>query len=204
MLVHSMLSRSTVNGPGIRAVVWLQGCDLRCSGCFNLSSHPFDPARDQPVEEVGCWILACPGVEGVTFSGGEPFQQAPELLALCEYLKARRASLSLGVFTGYTVAELASGRWHWRWAGGRAWHKGDARLFDRIQAHMDFGVFGRFRKTMICHDKPLCSSRNQELVLLSNRYSLSDFETPATEVTIDESGLTQITGFPILGSPVLG
>jgi pyruvate-formate lyase-activating enzyme len=48
MLIHSMLPRSTVNGPGARAVVWLQGCDLRCPGCFNPATHAFDRDRDKP------------------------------------------------------------------------------------------------------------------------------------------------------------
>ena len=76
MLVHSMLRRSAVNGPGERAVIWLQGCDLGCRGCWNPYSHAFDRGRDRPVEEVGEWILSCAGIEGVTVSGGEPFQQA--------------------------------------------------------------------------------------------------------------------------------
>ena len=46
MLIHSMLPRSAVNGPGERAVVWFQGCDLHCRGCFNPASHPFDRDRD--------------------------------------------------------------------------------------------------------------------------------------------------------------
>jgi hypothetical protein len=108
MLVHSMLPLSAINGPGERAVVWLQGCDLRCAGCWNPSSHIFDTGHDRrrPVEEVGAWILACPGIEGVTFSGGEPFQQAPELRQLCEYIRKRKPALSIGVFTGYTLGEV--------------------------------------------------------------------------------------------------
>jgi len=47
MLVHSMLPRSTANGPGERAVVWFQGCDLRCSGCWNPRTHGFDMSRDK-------------------------------------------------------------------------------------------------------------------------------------------------------------
>ena len=66
MLVHSMLPRSAVNGPGERVVVWFQGCDLRCPGCWNPSSHPFDRTRDMPVEQLGEWVLSCRGVEGVT------------------------------------------------------------------------------------------------------------------------------------------
>ena len=98
MLVHSMLARSTVNGPGLRAVVWFQGCDLLCRGCWNPATHPFTRELDRPNSEVGDWILACPGIDGVTFSGGEPFQQASALLELCEYVKLRRLSLSIGVF----------------------------------------------------------------------------------------------------------
>src|SRR5271156_4104670 len=76
MLIHSKLPRSAVNGPGERAVLWLQGCDLRCRGCWTPPSHAFDRTRDKPVDQLGEWILSCSGVEGVTFSGGEPFQQA--------------------------------------------------------------------------------------------------------------------------------
>src|SRR5215469_3375645 len=101
MLVHAMLPCSAVNGPGERAVVWFQGCDLRCRGCFNPATHHFNGERDKPAEEVGEWILGCLGIEGVTFSGGEPFQQASDLHRLCEYIRLRRPDLSIGVFSGY-------------------------------------------------------------------------------------------------------
>ena len=169
MLVHSMLPRSTVNGPGERVVVWLQGCALRCPGCWNPSTHGFDRSRDKPVDQVGEWILSCRGVEGVNLSGGEPFQQAAELRLLCEYIKLRRPGLSIGVFSGYTRHELAQGQWHWKPRDTDAWVKGDAALFDQVKRFLDFGVFGRFRQTMACSDKPLCGSRNQEVVFLTDR-----------------------------------
>lgn len=199
MLVHSMLARSTVNGPGERAVVWLQGCDLRCAGCWNPSSHIFDMSRDRPVEEVAAWILAFPGIEGVTFSGGEPFQQAPELQLLCEYIRARKPALSIGVFTGYALRELVQGRWHWRNSDG-GWTNGDARLFTQIRPFLDFAVCGRFRRAMACTDKPLCGSRNQDVVFFSDRYSQEDLQPQGYEVTISENCATAIiTGFPPAG-----
>src|SRR5258708_6434891 len=201
MLVHSMLRRSAVNGPGERAVIWFQGCDLGCRGCWNPSSHAFDPTRDRPppgwpVEEVGEWILACPGIEGVTFSGGEPFQQAPELRQLCEHIRARKPALSIGVFTGYTLRELVQGHWHWRNRdGGGA--DGDAPVVTEIRQFLDFAVFGRFRQPVSFSDKPLCGSPNQEVVFFSDRYSQQDLQPQGYEVTISENGATAIiTGFP--------
>jgi anaerobic ribonucleoside-triphosphate reductase activating protein len=197
MLIHSMLPRSAVNGPGERAVVWFQGCDLRCRGCFNPTSHPFGRDRDKRVEEVAEWVLACQGIEGLTFSGGEPFQQAGDLRHLCEYIKLRQPDFSIGVFSGHTLRELVRGRWHWKAPGNDAWIKGDPALFIAIKQLLDFGVFGRFRQNMVCNDKPLCGSRNQEVVLFSDRYSPCDLVAQGFEVTISgDGGSTIITGFP--------
>ena len=197
MLVHSVLSRSAVNGPGERAVVWLQGCDLRCRGCFNPASHPFDGDRDKLVEEIGEWILACDGIEGVTFSGGEPFQQADDLRRLCEYIKLGRPDLSIGAFSGYMLEELVGGRWHWKASGADRWIAGDPDLFEAIRRFLDFGVFGRFRQSMACSDKALCGSRNQEVVFFTNRYSPGDLMPQGFEVTISVDGKgAVITGFP--------
>ena len=197
MLIHSMLPRSAVNGPGERAVVWFQGCDLRCRGCFNPASHPFDRNRDKLVEDVAERVLACQGIEGLTLSGGEPFQQARDLLRLCEYIKLRRPDFSIGVFSGHTLQELVGGRWHWKAPGEDAWIKGQPALFMAIKQFLDFGVFGRFRQTMACNDKPLCGSRNQEVVFFTNRYSLHDLEPQGYEVTIcADGGHAIFTGFP--------
>src|SRR5258708_38750 len=179
-----MAPRSDGNGAGAGGVVWFQGCDLRCPGCWNPTSHVFDSSRERLVEEVGDWILSCPSIEGVTFSGGEPFQQAAELRLLCEYLKLRWSGLSIGMFSGYTVHDLAQGQWHWKLRDADAWVKGDAMLFDQIKRFLDFGVFGRFRQTMACSDKPLCGSRNQEVVFLTNRYSERHLEPQGYEVSI--------------------
>jgi anaerobic ribonucleoside-triphosphate reductase activating protein len=194
-----MLPRSAVNGPGERAVVWLQGCDLRCPGCSNPATHPFDRDRDKAVEEVGERILAWERIEGVTFSGGEPFQQAGDLRRLCEYIKFRRPDFSIGVFTGYTLQELLCGRWNWKAFDKDRWINGDRILFETIRQFLDFGVFGRFRRSMACTDKPLCGSRNQEVVFFTNRYSLRDLEPQGYEVTISADGGHAIfTGFPPL------
>jgi hypothetical protein len=72
-----------------------------------------------------------------------------------------------------------------------------------MQGHLDFAVLGRYNARRRSHD-PLVTSTNQVLHLYTTRYSMADFEAQAAEVHIDDTGLAQITGFPVLGSPVLG
>jgi len=149
------------------------------------------------VEEVGAWILSLRGIEGVTLSGGEPFQQAADLSELCAYLKSRRPALSIGMFSGYTLAELETGRWRFTRGSTGDWLRGSVELFAGIKQHLDFGVFGRFNRHLSCSDKPLCGSRNQNLVFFTDRYSERDIEQQSCEINIASDGaLVTITGFP--------
>jgi len=84
MLLHAFVPVSRANGPGLRAVVYFQGCSLQCPGCWNPSSHKFRgievtvPEVAQRFEEARQFG----SLEGATFSGGEPMQQAEALLEL--------------------------------------------------------------------------------------------------------------------------
>ncbi len=98
------LARSEVNGPGIRAVVWVQGCSHRCEGCFNPQSWSFSPVQLVPVRELAGQILALDDIDGVTFSGGEPFAQAAALADLGSRLK--HAGLSIITYTGFTHDDI--------------------------------------------------------------------------------------------------
>lgn len=99
--------RSVANGPGERFVLWVQGCPLRCPGCFNEETHPFVPCTIVEVDEVLQWILATPGIEGVTYTGGEPMLQAHSLAVLSEQLRAK-SSLTIVCYTGFTLENLRS------------------------------------------------------------------------------------------------
>ncbi|GAA2603925.1 4Fe-4S single cluster domain-containing protein [Actinomadura fulvescens] len=73
----------TTLGPGNRAGIWMQGCTLHCPGCLSRDTWEADPATAVPVEAVLGWLASLPGpVDGVTISGGEPFQQPAALAAL--------------------------------------------------------------------------------------------------------------------------
>ncbi|MBR0307464.1 MAG: anaerobic ribonucleoside-triphosphate reductase activating protein, partial [Mogibacterium sp.] len=95
---------SIVDGPGFRYVVFVQGCPHRCPGCHNPESHDFDGGYDITVGEVFEQIMANPNLRGVTFSGGEPFEQTEALLELAHLVKG--AGLTLMSYSGYTLEEL--------------------------------------------------------------------------------------------------
>jgi anaerobic ribonucleoside-triphosphate reductase activating protein len=86
--IMGYVDESEVNGPGSRAVVWVQGCLRECPGCFNPDSWSFEINELVSVDALAERIISNPNNEGVTFSGGEPFWQAPALAALARPLLA--------------------------------------------------------------------------------------------------------------------
>ena len=78
---------SIVDGPGFRYVLFVQGCPHHCHGCHNPESWAFDAGYDMTVNEVFEDICGRPWLRGVTFSGGEPFEQVPALLDLAKNIK---------------------------------------------------------------------------------------------------------------------
>jgi hypothetical protein len=97
------------------------------------------------------------------------------------------------MFSGYSERELESGRFPASSAAD------GVQLWPEIRSCLDFAVLGRYNALRAAAD-PLVTSSNQRMVLFSSRYHADHFSEPTVEVSIDESGLTQITGFPILGS----
>ena len=95
---------SIVDGPGFRYVLFVQGCPHRCPGCHNPESHDPDAGFDMTTGEVMKEIKANPHLRGVTFSGGEPFEQVSALLELAEMIRSE--GLSLMSYSGYTYEEL--------------------------------------------------------------------------------------------------
>jgi anaerobic ribonucleoside-triphosphate reductase activating protein len=200
MLLHGFIPASRANGPGLRAVIFFQGCTLACRGCFNPESHPFG-GSEVIVDAVADKVLRAHkehGVEGATFTGGEPMQQAPALLELIQTLRQQVPSLSFGLFSGYSDLELVLGRYSiW----GRDYSEADRRrLWQEIRERLDFAVLGRFNEAQPC-GMPLRTSRSKALRMLSSRYGVKDYGPQSVEVIIHSDGRAQVTGFPILGLP---
>ena len=92
-------------GPGLRAVVWVQGCCFHCPGCIAPDWIPQRIVRLMTPEEVVSELLAHPEVTGLTFSGGEPMLQAAGLAAVAR-LARRQRDLSIICYTGFTLEQL--------------------------------------------------------------------------------------------------
>ena len=200
MLLHAFVPASRANGPGLRAVIYFQGCSLNCPGCWNPTSHKF---RSTDLTTIASVVEGCEAamrsspLEGVTFSGGEPMQQVWALVELMGEIRRVAPSTSMGMFTGYTAAELDEGQYATHPKTPAAEKQ---RLWRVVRAHLDFAVMGRYDRTQP-GTVPLRTSRNQELVLFSGRYEERDFGEQVVEVGIDQRGTAVITGFPILGFP---
>ncbi len=180
--IHSTLARSRVNGPGERFVVWVQGCTLACEGCFNPGARTNDGGECVGVAELAQQIIDTGGIEGLTLSGGEPFQQAAACAQLCRLV--RDAGLSVFVFTGYTLEELR--------------RQPAAPIHDLLR-QVDVLVDGPFVPSRKC-DRLWRGSANQRVHFLTGRYRREDFDlgAPAREVELllDASGAVCVTGFP--------
>ncbi|MGG6242387.1 4Fe-4S single cluster domain-containing protein [Nodosilinea sp. AN01ver1] len=179
--IMGYVNRSEVNGPGKRAVVWVQGCLRECSGCFNPASWPFEPNQIVSVDEVVERILADPENEGVTFSGGEPFWQASALAAVARRVKA--AGLNTMSFSGFILAELQ----------GNAAPPGAQALL----AQLDILVDGPFVESLAIHEptSPV-SSRNQQVrVFNPGLRDRLNWASDQVEIHIFKDGSRLVTGY---------
>jgi len=82
----------------------MQGCAFQCEGCINPEFQPLIDRYLVPVEELARRILSTEGIEGVTYTGGEPLLQVKALVPLSEILRAHR--LTIVCYTGFTLYEL--------------------------------------------------------------------------------------------------
>ncbi|MBE6838699.1 MAG: anaerobic ribonucleoside-triphosphate reductase activating protein [Ruminococcus sp.] len=102
--VSGIENDSIVDGPGIRMTLFVQGCPHRCKGCHNPQTHDFGGGTLMDTDEVTAKILGNPLLDGVTFSGGEPFEQAEALYKIGTAVKSK--GLNIMVYSGYTFDEL--------------------------------------------------------------------------------------------------
>lgn len=179
--IMGYVDESEVNGPGCRAVVWVQGCKRECPSCFNPASWSFEINQLISIDELANKILSNPRNQGVTFSGGEPFLQATALAQLAKRLK--KAGLNVMSFSGFTLSELQA----------TDAPEGASELL----AQLDILVDGPFVESLAIHspESPV-SSRNQRVRVfnpaLQNQIT---WASDQMEIHILKDGSRIITGF---------
>jgi len=179
------MPRSTANGPGIRAVIWVQGCTIGCPGCYNAFTHPHKQQTLARPEELAEWVNEIDRIEGITFSGGEPFEQAEAVAQAIELVNSNREEpLSVFIFTGFDLVDLQS-------STSPAVHR-LLNLVDMLSAGPY--VHSELDTTLLWR-----GSKNQKLVYLTDRYSSSEedrwiCESPVEELIMIGNGI-QRTGF---------
>lgn len=180
--IAAYIARSKANGPGLRSVLWVQGCALRCQGCFNSGFWPFNSGQRITVSALIDLLLRESTTEGVSFSGGEPFSQPGPLAEVAMQVQA--AGKGVLIFTGFTSNDLRTSH---------------SPQIQRLLAATDLLVAGPYEQHNACKH-PLLASANQELVYLTERYRNKTLGTRKTEYHISNAGDVTVTGFPLKGT----
>ena len=103
-LAADLQSDSIVDGPGLRTVIWTQGCGHHCAGCQNPQTWDFNGGGLVPVEEVIAAIDELECQSGITFSGGDPMYQPEACTKIAKYCKNK--GYNIWVYTGFTFEQL--------------------------------------------------------------------------------------------------
>ena len=181
--IAAVSARTQALGPGTRAVIWVQGCPLNCPGCLAPQWIPFVPALSRtPLEILD--QLDLESISGLTFSGGEPMEQAAGLAALVR-LARQKKDLDLICFTGYRYERLLK----------NPPNAGVSELLREVDVLID----GPFIQSL--NDSVgLRGSSNQRIIHLTSRLREYDLESSArkVEITVTDGELAFI-GIPTPG-----
>lgn len=183
--VYKIIPNTAVEGPENRFCIWVQGCKKHCKGCWATDTWAFDVGKKYSVESLYEQILEQKdNIEGVTFLGGEPFEQAKALSELAEKVKAN--GFSVVCFTGYLLEELKA--------------KNDV-FVEALLSNIDLLIDGGFEQDKFDLSRPWVGSSNQRY------YFLTDFYTPKIlqkyknkiEARISKDGRLELNGMGDFG-----
>lgn len=175
--VYKIIARTEVEGPGVRFCIWVQGCGKHCRGCRAMQTWSFGTGKDYLVDELTAMINSQTDIEGVTFLGGEPFEQADELAELARNVKA--AGMSVVCFTGYTIEELRA-----------------KQGADKLLENIDLLIDGGFEQENFDLSRPWVGSSNQNYIFLTDFYQpdiITKYKNKI-EIRISQNGKLEING----------
>ena len=139
-----------VLGPGLRYVLWVQGCEHNCPGCIAVGAQNMEKGKPIDIDALAIEIILSKA-EGLTISGGEPFLQAKELAKMLDIISSKK-DMGVIVYTGYTYEVLKRNR--------------DSK---KLLSKIDLLVDGPYIRDLD-DGKSLRGSSNQRIIPLTDRY----------------------------------
>ena len=164
--VHHILKNTKVEGPYTRYCIWFQGCSKHCKGCWAKATWDFKKGIKYNTDDIIQDILNTKNIEGVTFLGGEPFEQFEALYEIAS--KVHNNNLGVLCFTGKNYKEIKS-------------------KYSKILSFIDLLIDGGFEWV---------GSSNQNYYFLSNRYKTDIIKKykNKVEINIKKDGTVFING----------
>lgn len=175
--VFNIIKKTKVEGPKIRYCIWVQGCSRHCKGCQAKHTWSHKSGILYDCDDIINDIKKQKNIEGVTFLGGEPFEQAEALGYIAEQCK--KLNLGIVCFTGDLLENL--------------------QLYDKnstLLKNIDLLIDGEFMVDKLDYSRPWCGSSNQRYHFLTNRYDESIFNEYKNkiELNISKSGMIFMNG----------
>ena len=182
MQIERAMAGVTSLGPGNRLAVWVNGCKRRCKGCVSPELQAFNPNNEQKIESF-FKDFSFEVIDGLTISGGEPFEQVSELQRLVDYSRQRGCDDVL-IYTGYTYDELKS--------------RNDVRI-DDILSKIAVLIDGEYVEELDDDKCSLRGSTNQKIIILNEKYGEKYhkyLETGRTQQILDLGSYVLGVGIP--------
>jgi len=168
---------SYIYAPEKQFVIWVQGCSIHCKGCWNKQMWSFDKNRLIDIDIIINEIIKTNNTKGVTFLGGEPFDQPNELLYFVSKLKL--LNFGITIYTGYEQGEL----------------KEEIQI--EILNKTDLLISGRYIEELRNPNLQWIGSENQQITYLSDFYKMIENDNANyCELIISENGAITLLGFP--------
>ena len=151
MNYHNITKDDMLNGEGLRVVLWVSGCEMRCIGCHNPETHPANSGVlfDEQAENELFEALKPDYIDGITFTGGHPLMECnrPMIFLLVNKFRDLYPNKTIWLYTGYTWEEIQS--------------MPDAKV---IVDQIDVLVDGKFILYLKDNNLEWCGSSNQRVI----------------------------------------
>lgn len=185
--IARLKTKSKALGPGCRAVIWTHGCSRHCPQCIAKEMNESAPLFHYSAQELYAWVASCDGIDGITVSGGEPFEQdLRELSMFLNFVKNDPRHLSVICYTGNTIENLKQ-----------------SKLAQEVLKNIDVLIDGAYIYERNNGHK-LRGSDNQRIHILSQllKDELADVENEydrPLEIVLDKNLKMELTGIPPQG-----